>query len=413
MEWPDSIELTLDGIAQGGDGVGRWEGRVVFVEGGLPGEQVRVDIREKKEAYARGSLAAVLVAAAERVAPRDPDADHMAWQHVEYSAQLRFKQQILAEQLVKIGGLTDPVVDDIVPASQPWGYRSSARIHVQNGELGYYRAGTRELRPFTGDPLLAPQLSSALEALRLLIDDGDRVDEVALRASESDGYAIAALRGKADMKMLAHRWMTRAPQLAGVAQPSGDVGKVEIVEELGGVTFLLRPEAFFQVNLASAAALLELVKAGLQLQGEERLFDLYCGVGTFALPLARNAARVTGIEEFAGAVRTAERTAEANKLTNTRFRAGPVERVLADFQHGAEAIVLDPPRRGCHPRALDGILRLSPQRIAYVSCHPGTLARDLKTLVAGGYTVTRVTPVDLFPQTPHVESVSVLEKNEG
>ncbi len=410
MEWPDTIELTLDGIAQGGDGVGRWEGRVVFAEGGLPGEQVRVNLREKKEAYARGEVADILVAAPERVAPRDPDADHMAWQHIEYAAQLRFKQQILADQLAKIGGFADVIVDEIVPASQPWGYRSSARIHVENGEFGYYRAGTRELRPFTGDPLLAPQLSSALEALRLLLDEGDRVDQVALRASESDGYAVAALRGKADMKMLAHRWMTRAPQLAGVAQPSGDVGKVEIVEELGGVTFLLRPEAFFQVNLASATALLELVKAGLQLQGEERLFDLYCGVGTFALPLARNAARVTGIEEYPGAVRTAERTAEANKLTNTRFRAGPVERVLADFQHGAEAIVLDPPRRGCHPRALEGILRLSPQRIAYVSCHPGTLARDLKILADGGYTLTRVTPVDLFPQTPHIESVSVLVK---
>ncbi|MBC8160389.1 MAG: class I SAM-dependent RNA methyltransferase, partial [Roseiflexaceae bacterium] len=150
--------------------------------------------------------------------------------------------------------------------------------------------------------------------------------------------------------------------------------------------------------------------AGLQLQGDERLFDLYCGVGTFALPLARSAARVTGIEDSPGAVRAAERTAEANKLTNTRFRAGPVERAISDYQHGAEAIVLDPPRRGCHPRAIEEMLRLNPRRIAYVSCHPGTLARDLKALVAGGYTVTRVTPVDIFPQTPHIESVSVLEK---
>lgn len=409
MTWPEIVEITLDNVAQGGDGVGRWENRVVFAQGGLPGERVRVQLDERKDAYARGSVAEVLEAAPERIAPRDPEADHMPWQHIEYAAQLRFKQQILAEQLAKIGGI-DVEVSEIMPASPPWGYRESARVHVQGEELGYFRAGSRELRPFPGDPLLAPGLSEALLALSSLLDEGSQLEEVVLRSSSQEGYIVASLRGKADLKTLAHRWMTRAPQLAGVAHGRGEQGRVEITEELGGITFLLRPEGFFQVNQRSAQVLLDLVRDGLQLSGEERLFDLYCGVGTFALPLARSVARVTGIEESPASVRTAEKTAEANKLENTRFRAGPVERVISDYQHGADALVLDPPRRGCHPRALEEILRLDPRRIVYVSCHPGTLARDLKALVAGGYTVTQVTPVDLFPQTPHIESVSVLEK---
>lgn len=410
MEWTETVELTLDGIAQGGEGVGRWQNRVVFVRGGLPGERVIVRLTERKEAYARGDIVELLEAAAERVTPRDPEADHMPWQHIDYAAQLRFKRQILQEQLAKIGDMPDVPVADTLITAQPWGYRNSARFHVQRGEVGYYTAGTRDLRPVANDPLLLPILNDVLAGLNLLIDESHGVSDVALRASETHGYAVAALRGRGDLRTLARRWMTRAPQIAGIAVPGADLGTVEMTEELGAVSFLLRPESFFQVNLGAAQALLKLVQEGLELQGDERLIDLYCGVGTFALPLARHVARVSGIEEFEGAVRDAERTARANDITNARFQAGAVERTLASFQHGAEALVLDPPRRGCHPQALAEIIRLAPRRVVYVSCHPGTLARDLKILVEGGYQVQYVTPVDLFPQTPHIESVSVLEK---
>lgn len=409
-EWPETLELTIDAMAQGGDGVGRWQGRVVFAEGGLPGEQVLVRLRERREAYARGAVAQVLAAAPERIAPRDPQADHMPWQHIEHAAQLRFKRQILAEQLAKIGGLADAPLAEIVPASQPWGYRSSARLHVRGGRLGYFRAGTRELRPFAGDPLLLPSLGRALEALADLIDEDDGVEEVTLRASEANGYAVAALRGRGDLRPLARLWMQRAPQVAGASLPNGAVGNVELSEEVGGISFLLRPESFFQVNSAAAEVLLQLVRQGLDMQGGERLIDLYCGVGTFALPLAGRASAVIGIEEAEVAVRDAERSAEANGVANVRFFAGTAERLLSTVKEQADALVLDPPRRGCHPQALAQVLRIAPARVVYVSCHPGTLARDLKTLVEGGYRVEQVTPVDLFPQTPHIESVTVLTR---
>ena len=410
MEWPEEIELTLDGIAQGGEGVGRWNSRVVFAGGGLPGERVLVRLSEQKEAFARGTVTEILKAAPERIEARDAAADHMPWQHIDYAAQLRFKQQILAEQLRKIGGLADVEVAATVPASRQWAYRNSGRFRVERGVVGYYIAGTRDLRPLTNDPLLLPTLNEALSAFSLLVDEGDNVNEVSLRASETNGFAVGVLRGHGDLRTLARRWMTRSPQLAGVALAAGAVGSIELSEELGGVTFLLQPEAFFQVNLAAGEILLNMVKAALDLQGQERLLDLYCGVGTFALPLARHAAEVTGIEEYAGAVQDAQRSAEANSIRNVSFRTGPVERVLAKFDQPSEALVMDPPRRGCHPRALDEVIRLAPKRIVYVSCHPGTLARDLKILVAGGYALRQVTPVDLFPQTPHIESVNVLER---
>ncbi|HEU4321927.1 MAG TPA: 23S rRNA (uracil(1939)-C(5))-methyltransferase RlmD [Roseiflexaceae bacterium] len=411
-KWPDTVELTIDSMAQGGEGVGRWEGRVVFAGGGLPGEQVRVALTERHESYARGEVKNVLKAAPERIEPRVPGADQMPWQHIAYRAQLRFKRQILAEQLSKIGGLGDLPVDETVPAAQPWNYRSSARLHIEGGVLGYHIAGTREVRPFTDDPLLQPVLNRALKELRDVLNVRSRASEVLVRASEAHGYVVAELRGGGDLGPLVKRWRNAFPPLAGVVLPDGEaVGSARLHEEVGGVVFSLQPGSFFQVNVAAAEALLGLVREGLELRGGERLLDLYCGVGTFTLPLAAGgAAEVFGVEEFPGAVADAEESARANSIANVQFLEGRVEQMLARLSGPFDAAVLDPPRRGCHPRAVEELLRLRPARIVYVSCQPATLSRDLKMLVEGGYTPLRARPVDLFPQTAHIESVITLAR---
>ena len=207
------------------------------------------------------------------------------------------------------------------------------------------------------------------------------------------------------------RWRMRCPALAGVTLPSQQpaaLGADHLIEELGGIAFHLRPTTFFQINSAAAEALLDLVRFGLELRGGERLLDLYCGAGAFALPLATTVAEVVGIEEYAGAIEDGRTTAETNGIANVRFEIGRVEQALGQLDGTFEAAVLDPPRRGCHPHALEQLLRLAPARIVYISCQPATLARDLKLLVAGGYRVVSVQPVDLFPQTAHIESVCVL-----
>ncbi|HWQ13778.1 MAG TPA: 23S rRNA (uracil(1939)-C(5))-methyltransferase RlmD [Roseiflexaceae bacterium] len=459
MNWPETLELTLDGIAQGGDAVGRWEGRVVFAAGGIPGERVRVRLREARAAFARGEVTEVLEASPHRVPPRVPGADHMPWQHIAYEAQLRFRRTILAEQLAKIGGLAGAPVEETVPASPPWAYRSGARLHCDGTQVGYHAADTRAIREIDSDPLLRPVLDAAIPPLRQALWETGGAHgplEVALRASETYGYVVAALTGPGARftraaARLAGRWRSLYPPLAGVTvgedhggprtegrrsvggggwtasefdehdpptvgrssvhgpQSSVILGQATLVEELDAVSFELRPDTFFQVNLAAAEALLRLVRAGLALRGGERLLDVYCGAGTFALPLARAVAEVVGVEEHSGAVADGRASAETSGIGNVRFVVGRAEEALARLDGPFDAVVLDPPRRGCHPRALEALLALAPARLVYVSCHPATLARDLKVLVEGGYRLLRSTPVDLFPQTAHVESVNVLE----
>ena len=420
MDWPETIELTLDGIAQGGEGVGRWNERVVFAAGGLPGERVAVALRERHAHYARGVVAEVLEPSPDRVAARMPGADHMPWQHIAYPAQLRYKRQILADQLAKIGGLAGVPVHETLPAAHPWGYRNTARLHGAGRRLGYYAAGTRDLQEIESDPLLLPLLNDALIALRAAAREvGFAPAEALLRASETHGYVLGALRGPADLRAVAGRWRARCPALAGVAwaggpgsgRQAGTQGADRLIEELGGVAFHLRPATFFQVNLASAGALLGLARAGLELGRSARLLDLFCGAGAFTLPLAALAGEVIGVEEAAGAVEDGRRTAAENGIANVRFEVGRVEDALEGLDGPVDAVLLDPPRRGCHPRALEHILRLAPARAVYVSCHPATLARDLKILAAGGYRVASVQPVDLFPQTAHIESVAVLSRS--
>lgn len=416
------VELRIDAMAQGGAGVGRHAGRVVFAAGGLPGELVRVALSEQKQRYAGGPVVEILSAAPERVAPRLPGADHIPWQHIAYPAQIRFKQAILREQLARLAGLPEIDVAEPLPAARPWGYRNSARLHIAAGRVGYYAAGTHDIFDLAEDPLLLPVLNHALAGLRAALaaapaDDGPPLEYltgVTLRASASYGYAVAALHARkaGDQQAfirLADDWRARVPPLAAVGLPHGRPPALH--EELAGVVFALTTDSFFQSNTAQAEVLLATVAAGLQLQPGARLLDAYSGAGAFALPLAaaHQLREVVAVEEHPAAVADGEHSAELNNLRTVRFVSGAVERVLSGLTPPFDAAILDPPRRGCHPAALAALVALAPTRVAYVSCHPGILARDLRPLLASGYRLLQVTPVDMFPQTPHVETVAILE----
>jgi 23S rRNA (uracil1939-C5)-methyltransferase len=421
----DLIELQIDSIAQGGEGVGRVDGQVVFVGGALPGERVRVRLTERRPSYVRGVVADILEESPDRVAPRIAMSDHAPWQHIAYPAQLRFKEQIVREQLMKIAAIAEPPVLPTIASPQPWGYRNTAHLHVQNGQIGYYRAGSHELVALDHDPLLLPELNAALAGLQT-IAVGETLRSVTLRASAAFHYSVALLHGERDLAELADIWLLRVPSLAGVAvaeqvvveqddDDEGELGAGEAVEhpltlheELGGIVFELSPQSFFQVNAAQARRLLELARAGLDLHGDERLLDAFSGAGTFALPLARDFASVVAIEENPQAVADGERSATLNDVDNVRFVAAAVERTLPALDERFDGVLLDPPRRGCHPATLAALVERAPRRIVYISCHPGILARDLRPLLEGGYRLESVQPVDLFPQTPHIESVAVL-----
>lgn len=415
--YPDEVELEITGMAQGGDGVGRWQGRVVFAIGGLPGEVARVRLHERKANYARGSVIEVINPSPERVVPRLPDTDHMPWQHIDYAAQLRFKHAIVREQLAKLARLPDAPVQAVLPAAHPWHYRNTAHLHIQGTQVGYYAAGSRQVIDLAEDPLLLPILNEALQGLRaVLAEVKATVEQVTLRASATHAYAVALVRGSGDLEGLGARWQNRVPKVTNIAYAlpeaaAGNQPSVTIKETLGGVEFSLTLNSFFQIYTAQAEVLLQVVRDGLVLQPGERLLDAYSGVGALALPLAKGLREVVAIEENVHAVADGERSAQQNAITNVRFITASVERVLSSIGVPFDAVVLDPPRRGCHPAALQALLELRPRRIVYVSCHPGILARDLRPLLDAGYQLDWVQPVDMFPQTPHIECVALLQRS--
>jgi 23S rRNA (uracil1939-C5)-methyltransferase len=361
----------------------------------------------------------VLSASPDRVAATVADSSHAPWQHIAYPAQLRLKETILREQLAKLADVHDPPLAPIIAAPRPWGYRNTARFHVQGHAIGYHAAGTRELVPVAADPLLLPALNEALSALSSLLPP-DLIEGVTLRASSAFGYSLALLHPSpgatfGDLELLATAWRAYVPSLAGVSieTPNGLVrsaGAVKLHDVLGDVIFSLGPASFFQVNVPQAAHLLALVAGVLAPAPGVRLLDLYSGVGAFALPLAAAGAEVTAVEEYANAVADGERSAALNDITGVRFLRAPVERILPSIDGPFDSAVLDPPRRGCHPAVLEELARLAPPRLVYISCHPGILGRDLPPLLRAGYRLECLQPIDMFPQTPHIETVVVLAR---
>jgi 23S rRNA (uracil1939-C5)-methyltransferase len=430
--WPDEIELHITSVAQHGYGVGRWQGRAVFAEGALPGEEVRVRLHDRQRSFARGVVSRVLKAAPERVPSPCPLEDRCGaagWRWVEYDAQLRFKAAILEEQMRHLGGIDVEVAavhgmralptgtGPRCAAGPGWDYRTTAEMHVANGRLGYFAPHSRQVADTPQCCLHHPLLDKALAALAALLQPESRIRSVTVRCAPSTGKLLAVLEGSGAFDKLAARWMERCPELSGVLQRDRSRTKLlrgddHLIQELHGLRWHVGAGSFFQVNDRQTALLIERVRDLLRPQPGERMLDLFCGVGTFALPLARAGAHMTGVEVYAPAIEDARRSAALNELGPVEWHAGPVEAILGKLKGRFDGAVLDPPRRGCEPAALQQLLRLRPARIVYVSCHPGTLARDCKMLREGGYDVERAEMIDLFPQTHHVESIVLLRTSD-
>jgi 23S rRNA (uracil1939-C5)-methyltransferase len=416
--------LCLEGMAQGGEAVGREGGRVVFVQGGLPGEVVLVRLTETQKAYARGVVERVLQPASERVLPTCPLFGRCGgchWQYIAYPAQLALKQTIVLEQCRHLGRIDSPPVVPAIGMEEPWAYRSTAELHVgPAGESGYYAAHSHAVVPLGRCPLLVPALNALLPPLQSSLDDispPERSAQVTLRFSWADGRSLVLLHGGTRRGAT-----TLREHLAGL---TGEVAwqrgrQVEVLagrgflyETLGGVSLRVSPTSFFQVNVPQAQRLLETVRSLLDPRPGDHLLDAYAGVGALSLPLVPQVGRVTAIESHPAAVADLlENARQMGAEDRVEAIGGLVEQVLAVEERRFDLVLVDPPRRGCLPAALQAIVRSRPRRVVYVSCHPGTLARDLRQLQEGGYRLRQVQPLDLFPQTFHVESVALLEPGE-
>ncbi len=468
------LELSIDSLAFGGAGVARLDGYVVFVAGGMPGDRVRVVVGKAKRAYAQARVVEILEPGPDRVPPlaEHPGAP---WQVLRYERQLEVKQAQVEDALRRIGRLDGFSLEPIVPAVEQWRYRNkleysfgtataAATAPAATGQPATATAATGQPATATGadQPSTAGRLvcgfhapggwqeivevtecllaSEAADAVRervaawcrdqrldafdrrtgkgflrnLVVREGRRSGQLQIRlvtsAGDLDRDGLAALAAPGDSVL----W-TRLHDVGETTQ-GGETellaGRERLEEELGGMRLRISPQAFFQTNTEMAERLYALAIELAGLGGFERVYDLYCGIGTIGLLIAPRVAELWGLELAQEAVADAIANARRNEIDNARFFAGDVRLALRELTEQAgrpEVLVIDPPRAGLSQKVVRRIIETAPKRIVYISCNPTTLAPNAAQLVEAGYELGRVAPVDMFPQTPHIECVAILD----
>jgi 23S rRNA (uracil1939-C5)-methyltransferase len=444
------LDLTIESLAYGGNGVARLDGFVVFVRRGLPGDRVRARVTKVQRRHAEALATEVLEPGPQRVdAPcaHYPACGGCRFQDLAYEAQIAAKQAQVADALVRIGSVDSPPLEPIVPAEEIFHYRNKLEYsftQVDDGPtLGFHKSGRWDEVLEVERCWLTTDLGNAI---RNTVRDWARAERlVAYDQAEQTGYLrhlvvrearrtqqvlvqLVTARGErfdtghfADVlrrfpEVRSIHWSENASAAEVTNLPTTLLwGDEAIEEELCGLRFRVRPNAFLQTNTVMAERVYRLVREFAALSGKETLYDLYCGIGTIALTLAADALTVWGIEASEESVACALENAELSGITNAAFFAANVGQALQELRERSgepDVVVVDPPRAGLAGKALKRLGELGSARIVYVSCNPTTLAGDVKRLrEVFGYELRRVRPVDMFPHTPHVESVTLLERS--
>ncbi|OFW66140.1 MAG: hypothetical protein A2Z12_02590 [Actinobacteria bacterium RBG_16_68_21] len=395
------IELHPTDVAHGGEAVARLDGKVHFVDGAMPGETVIGEVVRSTKSWARVELDRVVVASPQRV---EPPCRHFGvcggcrWQFADHEAQLEWKRSILAGQLTHLGGLTDPPVRPTEPVGPSYGYRNRADFEVLDGRAAFHRRRSRDLEPITDCLVLHPLVAAVVERLG---DLGSAV-EVTVRAAIATGEALAVVRGSVPDGAAA--WGCQ------VARRAGDdihplIGAATITETVAGVPLRVTGDAFFQNNTAGAEVLVRLVAEAVAPRSDETLLDAYAGGGLFGATVGRNAARVVAVEAGTLGIGDLRHNLAAAGIDHV-IVAGPVEQPDLLRAERWDVAVVDPPRKGLGDAGVAAVAAGRPRAIAYVSCDPASLSRDSRQLAEYGYRVEWVAPVDMFPQTFHIEAVA-------
>ena len=436
----DELELTIDTLAFGGAGVARLDGYVVFVTGAVPGDRVRAVVGKRKRAYAEARAVEIITPGPDRIAPvaNHPGAP---WQVLSYERQLEVKQGQVDDALRRIGKLDGFALEPIVPAVSPWRYRNKLEYSFgadASGALvcGFHAPGRWDEIVAMDDCMLASERANAAreqivawcraeglspydrrsgEGLlrNLVVREARRTDAIQVRLVTSVGALDSEGLIRAGAGLDGLLWT----QVASVAETTqgGDTellaGSDRFEEVLGGMRFEISAEAFFQTNTEMAERLYQLAIEYAAPVGFERVYDLYCGIGTIGLLMSPRVAEVWGLELVPAAIADAIANARANEIDNAHFFAGDVRLAMRELVERAgrpDVLVVDPPRAGLSQKVVRRIIEAAPARLVYVSCNPTTLAPNAAQLVEAGYELVRVRPVDMFPQTPHIECVAEL-----
>ena len=447
----EELDLHIDSLAYGGSGVSRHDGFVVFVRGGVPGDDVRARVTKVKRGFAEGLATEIVTPSPSRVAA---PCRHFGvcggcrFQDLDYAVQVAEKERQVRDALVRIGRFEDPPLEPIVPAASQFGYRNKLEYSFATTDdgvdLGFHRAGRWDEVIGIEECLLTTDVGNAI---RLAVRDWAREEQLeaydqasgrgylrhlVVREGRNTGQALVVLVTAPGERFEAGYLvdvLRRFPEVRSVHWAINDTpaeqtnlptkllwGDEAIEEEILGLRFRVRPSAFLQTNTEMAARLYELAREYAGLTGSENVYDLYCGTGTIGLALAADAKAVWGLEISEEAVACAIENAELNAIANAKFFAGNVGQTVEELREEAgepDVVVVDPPRAGLAGKALRRTGALAAPRIVYVSCNPTTLASDLQVLRDEyGYELQRCRSVDMFPHTPHVESVSLLTRTQ-
>ncbi|MDR3601942.1 MAG: 23S rRNA (uracil(1939)-C(5))-methyltransferase RlmD [Desulfosporosinus sp.] len=408
-----------------GSGVGYMNGIATFVPGLLPGETGEVEVYEAKKKWQRARLQKIIKRSPERItAPCSvfEECGGCQLQHTTYKETLLWKQRWVEEALSRIGKLSMEV-KPTMGMSSPWRYRNKARLHREpTGALGYYKEKSKALVHFQDCLLLSERMNRWIRLTEKFLADGFAEIHTVTFRENTRGEGFLLLEGPPSKVLSAEEnpEFFAALSKEGICSvwgtdTEGSLGLIwgdEVFSQtVLDMPFEVSPLSFLQVNSLQTDVLYAQVLAGAALTGEEIVWDLYSGIGTLALALALKARKVTGIEENPSAVEDAIQNAvNNNAIGHVEFLKGKVESRMMKIEEQPDVVVLDPPRTGMHPLVVNRLLELKPERIIYVSCDQGTLARDLGVLTQGGYRVDSVQPVDMFPWTQHVETVVSMEK---
>jgi len=404
------IEVVIEALVYGGDGLGHLhDGRTAFIPFCLPGERVRARVLESKRGHVKAELLEVLSPSPARIVPL---CRHFGvcggchYQHFEYADQLFFKRQILFEQLQRIGGIAHPLVEPVVASPSPWNYRNTIQFYpLQDGKLGFKKAGVHEVIPIEECHLLEAPLCKLWQSLS--IEPMANIRRVDLRVGENEDMLLIL---ESD-EVYPEEFEADLPISAVHLGPQGPfvlAGDDHVVFSVLGRNFRVSAGSFFQANTRQAGAMVETLMSELRLSGETTLFDLYCGVGLFSAFLSPRVKKCVGIESSTSACE--DYAVNLDAFDNIELYVGKAERILPALRQRVEVVLLAPPRSGLAVEVIDFLCETRPEQIAYISCDPATLARDLKKLIAGGFALQTVKPFDLFPQTYQIDTVCLMSR---
>ena len=443
------IELEITDLNTSGDGVGRYEGKVVFVPNTVPGDRLTVKIVRFKAKFAIGKVQDRIISSSNRVRPQCIVADKCGgcqWQHIDPKYQRQAKQRQVTQAFQRIGGFEDVEVQPILYTADVFNYRNKstyplARSATGKVRAGYYRSGSHKLVNLNQCPVqderLHPLLREVKQDIQLrgwsIYDETNhrgKLRHLSLRIGRNTGEMLLTLITTSDkltgIKEQTQLWLDKYPKLVGVClnlnsnRTNAILGKT--THTLGGKSYLreifagielhIAADTFFQINTDAAELLLGAIAEGLNLTGNETVVDAYCGIGTFSLPLAKKVKQVVGIEINPASIEQAKNNAVLNNINNAVFYVGRVKDCINYINSKPDILLLDPPRKGCDLQVIKAILEIQPSCIVYISCKPATLARDIKLICQSGLYVPKyIQPIDFFPQTTHVESYVILRRN--